>query len=626
MKERFSGKEKINEQEKSSEDTPCSSEGVFDVQSEIQNELSLSEVDALIINDQIEKLQANAGASYILRPREKEPFENLNARERVFLESYSKPPYYVPHEEKSEANSEAVIEHAPMSARLFPDALYRNLKREDFNHKKNTAEGLNERAEKFDVIREFFKTLKPLNAILKRRRYPKKSSRIFISTEGDNKGALIMTRKPSFKRGPVRYNNYYPDIYSALRAQTHIIELYSGRYKQDDLEGRGELEMLKIMHAEVQRIIAFLQNWKFASESEKQEVEMLLHELEGHLNADTNVYKEKAHERLSKAKTLDDSRKKQKNPPAASARLVGAYNDLLKRSEEVFRMMGVVFKDREILSSIRNDTQIKFTRSEMDLSSLLDDEYFKPFEALTTPNTFLKMNAGKINKRIFNRETKTGLISRLRSIAANSEIPAPYPRWAEAVLSNLRVVYGLNQRIAAGKVEPDDIKQTHDTLCEYAIRAQLALRYQNLQRRFMELIDNILNNPDKLSAEKIQNEALDLLKLFNPHAIGKSFERRDDLKFVEDSFEEFTGQLNEVIGLTFEWQKAREEIYAKNREILNENKGAANEEALNRLIENENELNKLEREFLDKIYRMIADTDFSGAIETLTVDVEKVID
>lgn len=625
MSEKYTNVENIEDIKNGSNDTPCSSERVSDVQSEIQNELSLSEVDAQIINDQIEKLQANAGASYILRPREKEPFENINARERVFMESFSKPPYFVPHEAKSKINSEALIEHAPLSARNFPDVLFGHLTGEDLKYKKNTTDGLYERAEKFDVIREFFKTLKPLNAILKRRRYPKKSSRMFVSTEGENKGALLISRNPSYKRGSMRYNNYYRDIYSALRAQTHIIELYSGRYKQDDLEGRGELEMLKIMHAEVQRIIAFLQNWKFASDAEKQEVEMVLHELEQNLNMDTNVYKDKARERLSSAKTLDDKRKKQKNPPAASARLVGAYNDLLKRSEEVFRMMGVVVKDRELLNSIRNDMQIKFIRSEMDLSSLLDKEYFTPFEEMITPNTFVKMEAGKINKRIFNRETRTGLISRLSAIASNSEIPSPYPQWAEAVISNLRVVYALNQRIAAGKIEPGDMKQTHDKICEYAIRGQLALRYQNLQRRFMELLDEILNNPDKLSAEKIQKKAFDILSSFNPHSVGKSFERREDLKFVEDSFDEFTGHLNDVIGHTFEWQKAREEIYAKNREILNENKGKANEEALNRLIENENELNMLEREFLDKIYRKIADSDFSKAIGTLTVDVDNII-
>lgn len=601
------------------------SEKMSDIQSEISNKLALQMVDSQIIAQQERRIEKTAELSSVLKPKEKEPFKHLNARERVFLESYSVSPYYVPRNEEdaSELDRYAVIEYAPISARLFPDVLFQHLTGGSFKNKKDVVEGLEERARQFDVIREYFISLKAISASFGTKRNLKTSGRMFVSTRGENRGSILITRKPKVSRKAKRRNNYYPDIYTAERAQTHIIQLYSGRYKQNELEGRGELEMLKILRSEFQRTISFLQNWKSATNVEKQEIQTLLQELEERLSADTNLYKEKAKQRLSSAKTLDDKRKKQKNPPAASARLVGAYNDLLKRTEEIFKMMGFVVRDRNFLHVIREYMHTKFEQVRTSLDCFLNDDYFKPFDEIDEPENFLREKAKRINQSIFNPETQRGVIAKLIEIANNPEMPAPFPEWAEAVISNLRVVYKLNRGIEKGTIDPEDLRQTHDDICRYSIKAQLALRYQFLQQQFVEMLEDILQNPDKLSAEKIQNRALEILKSFNPHSVGLPFEKREDLKFVEDSFEEFTKHVNAVVNMTVRWQNEREKLHSENAEIFKNGHGKVNEEILQKLIRNEDMLNQIEREFLDEIYGIVADVDFRRAIESLTVDADK---
>lgn len=619
MIERISSKETKKNKENKPNNASCGYFGIQDIQSEIENAIALQQVDTSIIREQEDKLERDQGASYVLSPKPlKEAYKHLRSRERIFLESYSVSPYYVAceMEDPNEEDTLAVLQFAPMSAGRFPDKLYEHLTGNTFKNKKDTVEGLEERAKQFDVVRQYFQNLKSISG---------RSNRMFVSEDGDNHGSILITRKPKFRKGAERYNNFYPDIYTAERAQNHIIQLYTGRYKQAELEGSGELDMLKILRSEFQRIISFLQNWKFATSGEKAKVQKILSQLEENLVSHTNLYKDMARERLSSAKSFEDKRKKQKNPPATSARLVGAYNDLLKRTEDIFKMLGVVMKDRDLLRSIREKVQAKFDRTKTDMDYLLDDKYFKSFDKNEVDSNYIKNNASRINKRIDNPHNNNGIINRMLEVAGKADMPAPFFKWAEAFLSNLSVARKLNESIQNGEVSPEDMGKTHDTICEYAVRANLVLRYQSLQRELFEMLEDILLKPDKLSAEKIQNRAFNLLKSFNPHFIGNSFDKREDLKFVEESFAEFTHYLNEVVSLTIQWQEERGNLYADSHKILKEKSSPVNEEKLQELVKNEDALNQLERSCLDKIYRTVGDMDFNKAIATLSVDLNNLL-
>lgn len=586
--------------------------------------------EAEIRAEQIERINEDIGVKEALKQLSSKDdlWKHVYAPEQHFLEAYSFPPYYVPERDKSTypADLDTLYDFAPLSAQKFPDTLFKHVFGREFEHKKNTPEGLRERAMYFDMLRDFFRILQPVcYKNLKPRKRSKADRMLVVPNFFKPRGALVISRKILTERGLQRFSNLYPDIHLAIRGQEHTLETYLGEYKDDDLEGKGELEVLIWLQGKIQEMIGFLQSWKYTSEDEREGAKYLIEEYEELLEEDINIFKTQARELFDKSKSLKDRRESQYNPGCVCAKLVAAYNRLNSRVDEILRIKKYVSSDLDTLQQIRNEAGGKFKRAHSELETLLEAKYFNNFNEIRGGVYWIPTQAEGINNRLFNEETGTGLMSGLKDLNTNPVLPAPYPQWAEAVLSNMRTVYLLNKKISqlkAGDIPIHDFHELHTKICEYAIRAELVLRYQDIQRRFVWTIEKILKKPHSIKAEDVYENIAKLRENLDPHSSGRPFKFRDDIIFEDPAFTEMSVYLQRVIDRTKEWEEERKSIVSEGarqvREADQSDKEGQQEFEL--ILRIKNQLIEIERQYLDDLYKLLGDCDFVAPIKAHTFD------
>jgi len=588
----------------------------------VREALSFSDLEAKIVDEQLFAIEHDPQARehlHISRKFSGIP-ASLETRERMVLETYSAAPYVTPACFRNPEDLKSFYTFVPIRPGLFPDALFEHLFDIKFKHSRDTTKGALERKEYYPILRRFLSTLRLLSFRPVHQYQKTHSNRIFVITDPELHG-LLVSRVPERQK----INNYYPDIYSAIRSQKHMLQQYTGApaiESTNDFMSLGELEMLKKMRYQIQQIIASLQKWKCTSLEERDKIKYLIEDLEDLLSQDINEYKIKAREQFGKAKTLKDEKIDRVNPGSTSARLVSSFNELQKRAAAVFKIMSHVSADLDLLERVRQAIEINFNKTRLYLDVLLDREYFKPFDELNAGSTSVRNNARIINQELLDKKNPgRGVTVLLKALKEDKGTPSPFRQWAIAVLSNLGVVYKLNQNIAEERLSGAAIKSTHNTICEYAIRAQLALKYQQIQQTFVQMLDQLLDHPEQVKAEEIRGKFEKLLNDFNPHAFGKRFQRRDDIKFINSAFAPMTELITQVIALTHEWQKSLYELIGKHYKLRADFKikSELSDDEANELVALEDQMQTCNQEYRGKIYELFKDCDFTKPVQSLTV-------
>ncbi|MBA4337083.1 hypothetical protein C0416_04930 [bacterium] len=504
---------------------------------------------------------------------------SLGTCERMALDTYSAQPYIKPAGYQNDEDIKCFYELLPIRPGLFPDALFEHLFDIKFKKPRNTVQGAMERMPYYPLLRRLLSTLQPISFKSEGNAHKVQSNRIFAITDPEFHGILI-SRVPEKQK----INNYHPDIYSAIRSQEHMVQQYTDC-------NLGEVKTLEQMRYKVQNIIATLQNWKGMPQEKREEVKSLIAELEELLKPDVNEHKKKAHERLETAKTLKDEQIDRINPSSTSARLVGSFNDLQKRAAAIFSIMNHTGSDLDLLQRMRESMEITFDKARVSSDFVFGKVYFKPFEENFTSAESIKSGAKKANVDLYDESGNVprGMTFGLKALEDNKGTPTPFREWAEAVLSNLRIVYKLNKYIALGRVENSEIKTVHSEVIKYANVAQEALKCQKVHRVFAETLDGILNNPEGIRA---------------PWMLEK-FEQLCD----ETPNYKIKSVIEELIALLNEWQG----------DVLAVISGKKDGETIppGEVEDKINESNKIYR---DKVYELIKSFDFMPIISSLTAN------
>ena len=343
--------------------------------------------------------------------------------------------------------------------------------------------------------------------------------------------------------------------------------------------------------------------------------------VESKLELDSDYFKEEARNRFHTAKTLQDKRETQDNPGANSAKLVAAFNRLQERTSNIFSIMPNVFEDERLLAQIRGQIELQLFMIHQKLTNfILTDNYFKPFTKITAPRSYVTNNAQRINSQIQNDEHDTGVINSLKYLAVEPSVPAPFCGWAEAVLSNLRVVYKLNDMIAKKEVTSDQLQDVHNKIVEYMIRAELTLRYQNIQKVFVSILEDILER--KIMPNSAKERLVQLRAEFDPPSSGQPFKLRKDLVFTDPVFAEMSVYLKTVIDLINEFgNESRVKNELKKEQVIDEIKA-------DDYLKRGDEEYKKYQDILDKIYILLKECNFENIINSMTVnykvEVEKI--
>jgi len=597
-------------------------------------QLELMRVETEIVEEQLLKLEADEIAMMSFHQIDKDNplWKHVKGQTWVFIETVSKPPYIVPKSGRlmSEAQLYKLFQLVPIWPSQFPDHLYEQVFDYKFQHKKNTPEGLRERTECFFHIREFFYLLEPLcnDRLQNQKRY--KSNRIYvlpIDEDHDKRGHIIVSRKPFYKSGRKRINSLFADIYTAMRGHVHTQQKYYGEIEEKDIENKSELEKLEYLRLEIQKTIAQLQSWKSLQKDDKEKIEEIIDELGKLLDDDTNAYKAYASMQLDQSAKVKD-KTGQTNPPAISARLVAAYNRLVARTEEVHNIIRFVDDDHRIMKRVKEKAENAFMFAHTNISSLLDDEFFQSLSSNPINQTNVSKDAARINRRLFNNSGNERSVP-LHDIINNNSIPAPFPAWAEAVASNLEVASRINDMMVEDKIPKGlTLKKVHDAMCEYAIRAELALKYQRIHQTIYSKLNQILENPRNFDPKEMRETFESLRMELDPHVSGFPFKRREDIEFYEPQYANMSVYISEIIFLINFWDEDVNEVVAKlfNHPGSPKNANTGSKNDFETYLTLKDRIFEIEKKYLNQIYTLLKENEFKDAIKSITVDSLDVVD
>lgn len=566
-------KEKMR-RKKRNPDLPNQDDGIQDCREEVKDKVSFVDFEARIIDEQIAIITQNPEVSEHLNVARKYSAlpSSLGLCERMVLETYSAPPYVTPAVYKNEDDIKKFYEFLPIKPGLFPDALFEHLFDIKFKKPRNTVEGAEERKPYYPILRRLLSTLQPVSFKPAGKGHKVQSNRIFVITDPEFHGILI-SRVPDKQK----INNYYPDVYAAIRSQEHMVKQYTDGHF-------GEMDSLKQMRYQVKGIIADLQNWKDMPQEKKLEIQDRIARLEKLLKLDINPHKKKAREQFETAKTLKDKQIDRVNPSSTSARLVGSFNELERRTAVISGITNHIGPDLDLFERIKDSMEITFNNARSYLSSVTCRGYFKPIQDPFVSAEEIKNGAKRTNLDLYDdsKGTPRGMTVGLRAIEENKGTPTPFREWAGAVLSHLRVVYKLNRYIAAGKINESEIKTVHNEVIKHANLAQEALGCQKIHRIFAETLEDILKNPERARAPWMLEKFCQL--------------------FDETSNKQLKAAIRDLLDLVDDWQA----------EVLNLISGD-NPELVEEKMEESNQI------YREKVYELMKSFDFMGLITSLTV-------
>ncbi|MFC1647689.1 hypothetical protein ACFL10_01705, partial [Patescibacteria group bacterium] len=554
----------------------------------------------------------------------------LNERERVFLDSYGRPGYhFVPVDNKNASFNQlrAFFRKAPVSPLLFQESIVSNVYGTEFEAKPNSEERMRERQAHFDELRKLFASLQPVISTKRQHMAKDRIRRMFVISLDEAKGAMLVTRKP----GKRRINGVYPDVYSATRSLDHILHTYRGRFTDSQFEKMGELKTLRKLQSSTQFLIDFIQKWKATTTEEKNMAGQLITDARDLLAECQNAYKVFACGDYDSATEFEDSREKV-NPGATAAKLVKAYNELKKRLEEIVSIKKVITSDKKTLDTLLKHLNSRCYDTIIELGELLETEYFDEYEQKSGQNSRIKHEARTVREKIFLGDRKC-IFNEMVKLGTDKRMPAPYQQYGTAVLSNLSVTIRLLEYIDENKddIAPERLKEFHDALTTYGIRAHIVLRYQYIQRRYHEILSEILQDPYKIKPKQVQSRIDNLLVQFRPHQYKLPFAIRDDLKIEVPEFDSVYEHLRAVSQKIRDWINSRDKVKGE----LDKSSGKIedpyaipqdDEATVNRIQVLEEQLTSLEIEFINELYELMSGFDFMVPLKALTVeDADEVI-
>lgn len=612
------------------------------ITTQLRDETS-EEVNSLDTEEQILMLQRAQlrNSSHRLQVDEMkcdEPWRELYPAELFFQEAFCRPPFVLPHIGRMADRDvmKLIYETAILSPKKFPDTLFQHLTGHEFKHTRTSKKGMIERAEKFPDLRKIFKYLEPLcSATLNDKKRRDDSGRLKVvprkkgeleSVESDEwkRGALIVSRKPNSIDGPKRHFALYKNIYDLLRAHRHTINFYSGKYNVRDLKEKPELDVLAQLRSEITSTIVQLQQWKGLSDEQKQKIQILIGGLTMILGECTDVYKVQSKMLLAKSQSLKDRGQKY-NPGSTCAQLVASYNRVLKRIEAAIGIESTIKKDTTTLEAIKNGGEIHLDAVHESTKTLIKDDWFQmeDFDETAGAQSYVRASAPSLSKKVQQIENM------LAKIEEYDSLPAPFPQWAQAAKTNLEAVRILTKRI--GRIDGEellevgivDLERVHREACEYAIRAELALRYQKVQTRLTRVLDEILEKPFLLNPASVYREIDDIHRYLDPHFFREEYDFRDGprkIVFKDENFYPMSQFLRELKHLLKKWQEEKIFVYKEQEQLARRYDG---QEEIERYFESmiifEDRIRELDKAYLNALYDKVQTLDFDVVIQSLNI-------
>jgi hypothetical protein len=584
---------------------------VSELTEEVNAEILASNDELEILTDQVKDIYNDPDAPKILRPLDddEEARFSLQYPERIFVESYCRPSHvFVPQNGKAASLPElAVFYHkVPLSPVLFQDSVLENAFGIKFKHKQHTEEGLRERQSYFAHLRMLFAKLTSLPHKKNYDRDRNKIKRIFVIPIEQAKGKLLITRMAPDRR----VNSIHPDIYSAYRSQSHILNNYDGTISEKDAEVVGEFRSLLNLTEKLQFLISFIQRWKSSSANERRQMAQILEEAKDLLANSQNRLKESALGRAESSVNFIDSRGRT-NPCATAPKILAMGKDLFGRLDQLLSIRSKIAKDKQTLETILSPLHATFFAGTLELGSVLEDDYFNEIDT-EDPHSYgnVKYKCALVNRELFK---SGGILRQLDNMANDKHMPAPFAQYAGAVFSNFDVVRRLNQYIDQNKNEmtPYRLKEIHDELCKHAIVGYVVMKYQFIHRTYHEILTRVLEDPEKIDYDEERKKLNALNVRLRPHEYQKDFDLREDLEINLPGLRGLYEHIQFVIAKITEYKKRME---------LKADEEIATEQEAERLVELKTLKTQLTIEFRDEIREIIKDFDFNELIKEAHVD------
>ncbi len=598
------------------------SNGIVSELSEQTNTETLAQnVEMDILTEQVQAIYSDAQAAQILRPLDddEEVRFSLQYPERIFTESYCRPSHvFVPQNGKAANLQElAVFYHkVPLSPLLFQDSLLENAFGVEFQHKQHTEEGLRERQSYFALLRMLFAKMTSLPHQNKYKRDRNRIRRIFVLPVKQAKGKILVTRMAPDRR----INSVYSDIYSAYRAQSHILNNYDGTISENDAVEVGEFRSLLNLTDKLHLLISFIQRWKSSSSEERQSMVKILEETKDLLANSQNRLKESALGRAESSVNFTDSRG-QINPCATAPKILAMAKDLFARLDQVLSIRSKITHDKQILDTVLSPIHSTFYSGTLELGSVLEGDYFNEIDT-EDPHSYgnVKYKCALVNRELFK---SSGVLRQLDEMVSDKHMPAPFFQYAAAVLSNYDVVRRLNEYIDQQKNEmtPYRLKELHDELCKHAIVGYIVMKYQFIHRTYHEILTHILEDPEKVDYNEERKRLNALNVRLRPHEYQKDFDLREDLKIDLPGLIGLYEHIQFVIAKITEYNKRKLELqYELTPLELKADEEIATEEQAERIVELKSQFTQLTIDFREEIRSIMKDFDFNELIKEATVD------
>lgn len=594
---------------------------VSEITEEVNAETLTTNIELDILTDQVKDIFSDPNATEILRPLDddEEVRFSLQYPERIFVESNCRSSHiFVPKKGKSASLPElAVFYHkVPLSPVLFQDSVLEKAFGIEFEHKQHTEEGLRERQSYFAHLRMLFAKLTSLPHQNKYKRDRNRIRRIFVIPVDQAKGKILITRMAPDRR----INSVYPDIYSAYRAQSHILNNYDGTISENDAEEVGEFRSLLNLTDKLQLLISFIQRWKSSSSEERQAMAKILEEAKDLLINSQNRLKESALGRAESSVNFTDSRG-QINPCATAPKILAMAKDLFSRLDQVLSIRSKVSQDKQILDTVISPIHATFYSGTLELGSVLEGDYFNEIDT-EDPHSYgnVKYKCALVNRQLFK---SNGILRQLDEMVRDKHMPAPFVQYAAAVLSNFDIVRILNDYIDKNKngMTPYRLKEIHDELCKHAIVGYITMKYQFIHRTYHEILTHILEDPEKVDYDEERKRLNALNVRLRPHEFQKDFDLREDLKIDLPGLRGLYEHIQFVVAKITEYKKRKLELKFELTPLeLKADEELATEEDAERIVELKSQLTKLTIDFREEIRSIMKDFDFNELIKEAHVD------